>query len=95
MANKKIKLLRPLDGLEIGSTMVVSQADATRLERRGAAEITGDAFEPQPEAQTRVDAAEAKARTDAKARAAATENKDLTSAPANKSAPRTATAKKS
>lgn len=39
MAHVKVKLLRPLNGAEIGSTAEYSEADAKRLEARGAVEI--------------------------------------------------------
>lgn len=35
----KVKLLRPLDGKEVGATAEYSDADAKRLEQRGAVEI--------------------------------------------------------
>lgn len=43
----KVKLLRPLDGKEVGSIVEYSQADASRLESRGAVQIIGKAA-PEP-----------------------------------------------
>lgn len=42
----KVKLLRPLDGKEIGSVVEYSDLDAKRLERRGAVEIVKEKAAP-------------------------------------------------
>jgi hypothetical protein len=43
MADKvKVKLLRPLNGLEVGSTAEYHKADAKRLEARGAVKVIGE-----------------------------------------------------
>ncbi len=41
MADVKVKLLRPLNGAEVGSTATYSEADAKRLASYGAVEIVG------------------------------------------------------
>ena len=43
MANVRVKLLRPLDGLAEGATTEFPEKDALRLERRGAVKIVGKA----------------------------------------------------
>lgn len=44
MADKvKVKLLRPLNGQEVGSTVEYHKADATRLAARGAVKVLGEA----------------------------------------------------
>ena len=42
MAQVEVKLLRPLNGEEVGSVKSYDEADVKRLERRGAVERTGE-----------------------------------------------------
>jgi hypothetical protein len=44
-----VKLLRPLDGKEAGATATYPEADALRLERRGAVEIVKGKAAPKAE----------------------------------------------
>lgn len=44
----KVKLLRPLDGKEVGSVVEYSEADAKRLAGRGAVQIVGEKAAPEP-----------------------------------------------
>jgi hypothetical protein len=53
----KVKLLRPLDGVEAGKTVDYPEADAQRLAEYGAVEITGKAAAASP--QTKMEAAPA------------------------------------
>ena len=46
MANVKVKLLRPLDGVEVGKTVEYPEADAKRLAEYGAVELVGKAAAP-------------------------------------------------
>jgi len=46
MANVKAKLIRPLNGQEIGAVVEYSQEDADRLAELGAIEIVKDAKAP-------------------------------------------------
>lgn len=46
MTKVKVKLLRPLNGAEIGSEAEYDQADATRLASSGAVEILGGGGKP-------------------------------------------------
>lgn len=48
MAKVKVKLLRPLNGAEIGSSAEYDQADADRLAELGAVEIVGEKKAPAP-----------------------------------------------
>lgn len=45
----QVKLLRPLDGKEAGDTASYPEADALRLERRGAVQIVKAKAAPAPE----------------------------------------------
>lgn len=45
----KVKLLRPLDGKEIGSVVEYPDLDARRLERRGAVEFIKEKEAPAPD----------------------------------------------
>lgn len=45
----KVKLLRPLDGKEVGAIVEYSDADAKRLEQRGAVQIVGGKAAPEPQ----------------------------------------------
>lgn len=44
----KVKLLRPLDGKAVGATVEYSEADAQRLEKRGAVQIISEKAAPAP-----------------------------------------------
>jgi hypothetical protein len=56
MANVKVKLLRPLNGEEIGSEKTYEKSDAERLAGYGAVEILGDTKQPTEQEAAALDA---------------------------------------
>ncbi len=50
MANVKVKLLRPLNGQEIGKIVEYDQANAARLAESGAVELVKEAKAPENKA---------------------------------------------
>lgn len=75
MPKMKVRLLRPLDGHEIGKVMAFDSADAERLSETGAVTILGPERPPRPRKPERGAAKQAAAPSNKKA-----------SAPENKSA---------
>ena len=77
MAKKvQVKLLRPLNGAEVGSTANYSKADAARLEKLGSVKVIGEAEDDDDDAAPAAD-------LDIKREAAPANKREA--APANKS----------